>query len=198
MSVDADIAGHYAQGGVERAILDALVRMGKDPERLDAAELGPVDEFHLGGRPATAELAAQLELRPGMELLDIGSGLGGPARHIASAHGCRVTGIDLTEEYVAVARSLSRRTGLDGQVRFEQGSALALPFADAGFDGAYMIHVGMNIADKPALMRGVARVLRPGGFFAIYDVMRVGPGELAFPVPWASQPATSFVETPEA
>ncbi|MCW3476020.1 class I SAM-dependent methyltransferase [Limobrevibacterium gyesilva] len=193
MTIEHDVAGHYAHGGLEQAILEALVGQGKDPDRLDPADLAPVDEFHIGGRQATADLAAQLALAPGRHLLDIGSGIGGAARYFALAHDCRVTGIDLTEEYVAVARSLARRTGLGGKVRFQQGSALDLPFPDASFDGAYMLHVGMNIADKPALFAGVRRVLRPGGFLAVYDVMRVGEGALDFPVPWASRPETSFV-----
>jgi SAM-dependent methyltransferase len=128
-----------------------------------------------------------------MHLLDIGCGIGGAASLFASEHRCRVTGIDLTSEFVQVAASLARRAGLAELVSYRQGSALSLPFEPGSFDGAYMIHVGMNIADKSRLFAEARRVLRPGGVFGIYDVMRTGEGELRFPVPWASHPETSFV-----
>ena len=163
---------------------------------LTPADLAPVDEFHIGGGEATAALFAPLGLRAGMRWLDIGSGLGGAARHLASAYGCIVSGIDLTPEYVEVAGDLARRVGLQGRVDFRQGSALALPFPDDSFEGASLLHVGMNIPDKTALSAGVRRVLRPGGIFAIYDVMCLADGDLAFPLPWAAGPATSFVATP--
>jgi SAM-dependent methyltransferase len=198
MNLEGDVAGHYAHGALAQAIRQALVAAGKDPDRLTPADLAPVDEFHIGGGEATAALFAPLGLRAGMRWLDIGSGLGGPARHLASAYGCIVSGIDLTPEYVEVARDLARRVGLQGRVDFRQGSALALPFEDASFEGASLLHVGMNIPDKPALSAGVRRVLRPGGIFAIYDVMRLADGDLAFPLPWAAGPATSFVATPAA
>jgi len=193
MTVEQTVAEHYTHGSLGAAILDGLRRSGKDPDRLDPDDLAVADEFHIGGRQATVEFADQLGLRPGMELLDIGSGIGGPARYFAHHRKCRVTGIDLTDEYVHVAADLSQRVGLAGDLTFVQGSALALPFPPARFDGAYMLHVGMNIGDKAMLFAQVKRVLRPGATFGIYDVMRIGPGDLAFPVPWALTPATSFV-----
>lgn len=126
---------------------------------------------------------------------EIGAGIGGPARYFARHHGCRVTGIDLTEEFVAVARGLTARLGMGEQVRFEQGSALNMPFAAASFDVPTLLHVGMNIADKARLFSEVRRVLKPGARFGIYDQMREAAGDLAFPVPWATGPETSFVET---
>jgi SAM-dependent methyltransferase len=199
MDTEARVAGHYTRGGgLEAAILRALADAGKDLERLAPEDLAPLEEFHTGGRQATIDLAARMGLRLGMHLLDVGCGIGGSARHLARAHGCRVTGIDLTEEYVAVAEALTRRVGLHGAISFRRGSALALPFADASFDGAYMLHVGMNVPDKGALFAGVRRVLRPGGVFAVYDIMRLKPGALDFPLPWASAPEVSFVEEPAA
>jgi SAM-dependent methyltransferase len=198
MSIDRSIAQHYAHGDLERAILDALIAMGKDPDRLAIEDLAPVDEFHIGGRAATAEFFEKLGLKAGMHVLDIGSGLGGPARFAARALGCQVTGIDLTPEYVEVANALARRVGLDKQVRYVRGSAVDLPFPDASFDAAYMLHVGMNIEDKAKLMGEVRRVLKAGAPFGIYDVMRTGDGDLAFPVPWARSLKTSFVVRPGA
>jgi SAM-dependent methyltransferase len=195
MNIETDVAGHYTEGTLEQRILAALRQAGKDPDRLGPDDLAPVDEFHHGGRAATAAFAPRLNLRPGMLLLEIGSGIGGPARYFARHHGCQVTGIDLTEEFVAVARTLTSRLGMDGQIGFEQGSALSMPFAAASFDVATLLHVGMNIADKDRLFREVRRVVKPAGIFGIYDQMREADGELAFPVPWASVPQTSFVET---
>jgi len=193
MTIEQTVAQHYTHGSLEAAILDGLRRSGKDADRLDPDDLAPADEFHIGGRQATMEFADQLGLRPGMELLDIGSGIGGPARYFAHHRKCRVTGIDLTDEYVRVAGALSQRAGLAGNLKFVQGSALALPFPPGSFDVAYMLHVGMNIADKATLFGQVKRVLKPGGTFGVYDVMRIGSGDLAYPVPWARTAESSFV-----
>lgn len=195
MSTEHSVARHYHHGSLEQAILDGLVAAGKNPDQLSPKDLAPVDEFHIGGRQATVDFAASFAPRAGMHLIDIGSGLGGPSRYFAQHHGCRVTGIDLSDEYVQVATSLARRTGLDGLVSYRQASALALPFADASFDGGYMFHVGMNIADKAKLFAEVRRVLKPDAIFGVFDVMREGEGELRFPVPWSSNPETSFLET---
>jgi ubiquinone/menaquinone biosynthesis C-methylase UbiE len=193
MTVEQTVAQHYTHGALEAAIIEALRKSGKDPERLEPDDLATGDEFHVGGREATVAFAEQLPLRPGLRLLDVGSGIGGPARFFAHHQKCHVTGIDLTDEFVRVARGLSQRVGLADKVTFVQGSALELPFPAASFDGAYMLHVGMNVGDKAALFAQVKRVLKPEGFFGIYDVMRIGPGEIVFPVPWAATGATSFV-----
>lgn len=195
MEIEHIVNEHYTHGSLERAILDALAASGKDPDRLTPADLAPVDEFHVGGRQATADLGAELGVEPGWRLLDIGSGLGGASRYFAQEFQCSVTGIDLTDEYVRTAQSLARRVGLEKLVAYQQGNALVLPFAPASFDGAYMLHVGMNIEDKAKLFASVRHVLKPGGVFGIYDVMRTGEGDLSFPVPWASSPETSFVKS---
>ena len=184
---------HYAHGSLEQAILDALAAAGKDVNRLSPKDLAPVDEFHIGGRQATIAFAEQFGPQPGMRLLDIGCGLGGAARYFASEHGCRVTGIEMSAEYVAVANALATRVGLDKQVSCQQGSALELPFAAGSFDGVYMFHVGMNIENKSRLFAEVRRVLPPSGLFGIYDVMRLAAGDLSYPVPWASSSEASFV-----
>jgi ubiquinone/menaquinone biosynthesis C-methylase UbiE len=192
-SVEERVARHYAQSGLERTIVEALAASGADPARLAPADLAPVDEFHIGGRQATIDFAGQLDFPTGSSLLDIGSGLGGASRYFAGERGCRVTGIDLTAEYVTLAAALAARVGLAERVSYRQGSALALPFPAGSFDGAYMLHVGMNIEDKARLFAEVRRVLKPGGVFGVYDVMREREGQLSFPVPWAVAAETSFV-----
>jgi ubiquinone/menaquinone biosynthesis C-methylase UbiE len=194
-SIEHRVAQNYARSDLERIILDAVAASGKDIERLATGDLSPVDEFHTGGRQATAELAAQVGFKPNMHVLDVGCGIGGPSRYFAEMHGCHVTGVDLTDDYVRTANALARRVGLAGRVVYRQASALALPFEPGTFDGAYMIHVGMNIKDKPALFAEVHRVLKTGGLFAIYDAMRTGEDKLTFPVHWAATPETSFVDS---
>jgi ubiquinone/menaquinone biosynthesis C-methylase UbiE len=198
MSSEAKVAGHYTRGRLEETILQAVARMGLDPDRLNARDLVPVDEFHVGGLDATRELAAQMELAPGLQILDVGSGIGGPARYFAAEHHCKVTGVDITEEFVQVARSLTRRTKLDHLVEFVQGSALDLKFNPESFDLAYMIHVGMNIDDKASVFREVRRVLKPDGKFTIFDFLRTGDAPITYPVPWASSQETSFVVRPSS
>ncbi len=196
MTIEQQVADHYGRRGLESAILEALAKSGKDPEHLTPLDLAGADEFHLGWRPATVELARDLELAAGDHVLDIGSGIGGPARYVAEAHGCKVTGIDLTDDFVQTANGLTRRCGLSDKVDFRQASALALPFDDASFDAATLIHVGMNIADKAGLFAEARRVLKAGGRFGIYDIMRLGEGDIPYPMPWAETAATSFVEDP--
>ncbi|MFO1105200.1 MAG: methyltransferase domain-containing protein [Amaricoccus sp.] len=193
--IEAGVKANYTARSFLDAVLDAVRAAGGDPDALRPEDLVPLDSLHVGGARATSDLVAGLDLAPGMQVLDIGCGIGGPARQIAQRYGVEVTGIDLTADLVAAAEELSRRAGVGG-VRFLEASALALPFEDASFDRALLIHVGMNIADKATLFAEAARVLRPGGLFAVYEEMRVGPGDLPFPMPWAGVPEISFVETP--
>ncbi len=198
MEIEQAVARHYAHGSLEQSILKALAAAGKDVNQLAPKDLAPADEFHIGGRQATIAFAEQFAPRPGMRLLDIGCGLGGAARYFASEHGCQVTGIELSGEYVDVANALAARVGLGDRVSCQQGSALALPFEPGSFDGAYMFHVGMNIEDKAKLFREVRRVLTPAGAFGIYDVMRLAAGDLHYPVPWSSSAEVSFVADAES
>jgi SAM-dependent methyltransferase len=196
--VERGVEQHYARGNLERVILDALAASGKDIDRLVPSDLSPVDEFHTGARQATIDLAERLDFHADMHILDVGCGIGGPSRYLAETPGCRVTGIDLTPSFVDTAAALARRVGLADRVQYRQASALELPFDAGTFDGAWMLHVGMNIEDKARLFREIRRVVARGGQFAIFDVMRIGGGELVFPLPWATSPQTSFVETPQA
>lgn len=196
--VEANVSRHYARRDLESIIIEALCASGLDPEALKPGDLAPVDEFHMGGRAATAVLAEALDLKSTARVLDIGCGLGGAARYFASQAGCRVTGIDLTPGYVEVAAALTRRVGLADLVDFRVASAVDLPFPAQCFDAASLIHVGMNVPDKARICSEAARVLRPGGRFAIYDVMKVGAGDISYPTAWAAGAETSFLAGPGA
>ena len=191
---EAHVAGHYGINNLFDLIVDGLVKSGVDADRIEAAHLKPVDEFHIGGLAATKAFMDPLAIGPETQVLDIGSGLGGSARFIAGEYGAPVTGIDLTPEFVETARKLSDLVGLE--TTFVTGSALDLPFDDASFDLATLFHVGMNLPDKPRLFEQAARVLRDGGRFAVYDVMQFG-AHPAFPLPWSGTPEGSFLATPE-
>lgn len=194
MVEEGRIAGHYGHRGLQEAIADALSVAGKSLTEAKRDELAAVDEFHIGGRAATIALAEALAPQPGTRLLDIGCGLGGTARHFAAAHGCLVEGIDLSPDYVATATALSEATGLAERTRFHLGSAMSLPFPPGHFEAATLLHVGMNIPDKAALFAGIRRVLRDGGLLGIYDVMRLAPGELPYPLPWAADCGMDFAQ----
>ena len=194
MTLETDVAAHYTSGTLLQQIRDGLAAMGVDPDRPAPEDLKPVDEFHVGGLQATEDLIAQVAFGPGMHVLDIGSGLGGTARYVAGRTGAKVSGIDLTPEFVDVARALSAAVGLDGRTGFQTGSATDLPFPDGQFDAAIMLHVGMNVPDKGRVMAEAARVLKPGAVFAVYEMMRTGDGEVAYPVPWAEVAGHSFLE----
>jgi SAM-dependent methyltransferase len=194
---EEDVARHYAASDLMGRIVAALRQAGVDPERPTAADLAPLDEFHIGGAAATEAFAAKLPFRAGDRLLDVGSGLGGPARFLARRFGAHVTGIDLTREYVEVARRLSELTGQADRTVFDVGSALAMPYGDRSFDGAITIHVAMNIQDRERLYAEIGRVLHPGALFGLYDVMKgSASAPLDYPVPWAMTSETSRVTTP--
>lgn len=180
-----NVAQHYTSGSLIDKIQTGLDRM-QATMPLDPDILAPVDEFHIGGRQATVPFMAQLNLTASDRVLDLGCGLGGPARYVAQTFGAQVDGIDLTQEFVDAGQQLSGLSGLQDRVTLRQGSILDLPYPDNSFDAAYLIHVGMNIADKALLMSEAARVLRPGGRFGIYDVMLVGDPDVQYPVPWAA------------
>ena len=189
------IVSHYENVDLYQRITDALQSAGKNLDAITVEDLVEVDEFHIGGIQATNDLLDQLDIGPETRVLDIGSGLGGPARHISSRYGAKLTGIDLTPEFVETATRLTDLCKLD--INFHVGSALDIPLEDGGFDLATLIHVGMNLPDKATLFTETARVLRPEGVFAVYDVMSIAKNHPNFPVPWASTKAGSFLEPPE-
>jgi ubiquinone/menaquinone biosynthesis C-methylase UbiE len=192
------VAQHYGKGGLLDRILGALAQAGIDIDHLTIDDLAPVDEFHSRRRLATQELAAMMAPSATDHVVDIGSGLGGPSRYLAATYGCRVSGVDLTPEFVETAIALTARVGLSDRVNFRVGSALDLPFPDASFACAWSQNVAMNIADRTRYYAEMHRVLRPGGRLAIQDVAMGNGAALEFPVMWADQPEISFLRTPEA
>ncbi len=195
MSCDKAISEPYTHGKLLRAIEASITKLGKTVDSVTIEDLAPVDEFHIGGRRATENLLDQLSFSEQDHILDVGCGLGGASRFVAYKYNSHVTGIDLTQEYIDVGKVLCAWVGLDKQITLHQGSALSMPFENETFDGALMLHVGMNIDDKVKLFTEVYRLLRPGACFAVYDVMEINDGELIYPVPWATEKSTSKMAT---
>ena len=192
----AGVEQHYGSDDITGRVLKALADGGMDTAHLTPQMLYTFDQFHGRGLVATEEHAAKLNLKPSSHVLDVGSGIGGPARYMATKYGCNVTGIDLTEEFVEAARDLTARCRLTDKIDFRQDNALALPFADRSFDAATCFNVTMNIEDKAQVLREIARVLKPGARLA-YSEQGLGPkGDPVFPLPWARKPEVSFLVTP--
>jgi SAM-dependent methyltransferase len=196
MSEVGEIVRHYGQGDISARLQEALKGAGLGEGRLLPSDLAPLDQFHTRGLAATVELAQALDIRPDAEVVDVGSGLGGPSRYLAATFDCRVHGIDLSPAFVAAAAYLAERVGLAGKVTYDCGDAQAMPYESGRFDLAWTQHVAMNIADRARLYGEVHRVLRPGGRFAIYDVVAGQGGPVHFPVPWSRDPTTSFLVAP--
>jgi ubiquinone/menaquinone biosynthesis C-methylase UbiE len=191
------VSQHYTRRDLGRVILDGLRAAGKNVETLTLDDLAPVDHFHTRGKAATLELAGLAELRRDQRVLDVGGGLGGPARVLAAEIGCRVTVLDLTEEFCRVGEELTQRTRLGGRVEFRHGDALSVPFADGAFDVAWTQHATMNIADKARLYGELGRVVRPGGRLAMHEIMAGPQQPIHFPAHWARDPTISHLWAPE-
>ena len=185
------------RGSLLSRLNTALIEDGVDPDHPSMEALAPYDQFHGRGLEATLAIAGLMQAGPADHILDIGSGIGGPARYFANRFGCRVTGIDLTPEFCEVARHLTRLLDFEDSVTFEVGDALAMPFGDASFDGACSMNVSMNIADKGAFYREIHRVLKPGAWLVLSEVAKGEGGEPDYPTPWARSARTSFLSTPE-
>lgn len=195
--VNEAVQTHYTRADVGDVILAALAKAGRDVNHLTPEDLAPIDEFHIRGRAATLELARAAGLDATKRVLDVGCGVGGTSRCLAKEFGCRVTGIDLTDEYCRAAAMLSARIGLAHLTDYRQGDATQLPFDDQAFDVVWTEHAAMNIAAKDRLYAEMHRVLKPGGTLAIYDVLAGPTTPVLFPVPWARTPDTSFLVRPD-
>lgn len=195
--INKAVQTHYTRSDLGDVILTALEKAGKDVNRLTPEDLEPIDQFHIRGWTATLELARTAGLDASKHVLDVGSGVGGTSRCLAKEFGCRVTGIDLTDEYCRAATMLSAKTGLAHLVEYRQGDATKLPFDDGVFDVVWTEHMAMNIPDKTKLYKEMHRVLKPGGTLAIYDVLAGPSGPVLFPVPWARTPDVSFLVSPD-
>ena len=191
------VTTHYTRGDLLTRIQAALGQLGKDPDTVTIDDLGPVDEFHVGGRLATQQFLDRLDIAPNQHVLDVGCGLGGASRFAANRYGCGVSGVDLTSEYVTVGNTINQWVGLEEKITLREGDALAMPFESEAFDRAYLMHVGMNISDKERLARELYRLVKSGGKVGIYDIMRMGDGELEFPLPWATSSEGSALATPD-
>ena len=197
MNTDLDVSRHYSRGNLRDRLDAALADDGIDPRHPSMEALAPYDQFHGRGLEATVEIADRLRIDASDRILDIGSGIGGPARYFAHRFGCEVTGIDLTAEFCEVARDLTRALGLEERVKFELGNALAMPFANDGFEGAYSMNVSMNIADKRAFYREIHRVLKSRGWLVLSELAKGSGGDPDYPTPWADSAHTSFLAAPE-
>jgi SAM-dependent methyltransferase len=195
---DNPVETHYTSADLGKTILAALKEAGKDIDHLTPDDLAPVDEFHGGQRPATVRLAELVGFTGTERVLDVGSGLGGPSRYLAWRYGCRVSGLDLTAEFVRVAGMLAQMTGLTDRVDYRQGNALDLPFDDMSFDVVWSQNAAMNIADRGRLYREMRRVLKPGGRLALQEVAAGPGGAPHYPVQWAREPSISFLYSQEA
>ena len=195
----------YGSAELYGNILKGLRAAGLDPGSADikSDDLKAVDEFHIGGVVATEHLVSQLNLDESARVVDLGSGLGGTARYICSHYPqVSVTGIDITPQFVETARKLTNLVSMneDGRINFVEGSVMNLSEVEASFDAATMLHVGMNIEQKAQIFKSAFSALKPGGKFAIYDVMlepRADKADLRYPLPWAAHEDTSFVGTKE-
>jgi ubiquinone/menaquinone biosynthesis C-methylase UbiE len=196
MESKGTIADHWGKGDVYTLIMSALEKAGKSPVALTVEDLAPIDHFHARGFPATVDLADRLPIKPDHHILDIGCGIGGPARYIAARFQCRVSGIDITPAFVEAANRLTSLLGMENQVTIEQGDGQRLPYRDGVFDGAYTQHVTMNVADRTRFFGEAYRVLKPGAFFALTE-HGLGPtGNPHFPVPWSMDGSGSFLASP--
>ncbi len=197
MSVDKQISAHYTHGELLQAIENGLEKLGLTPSTVSIDDLAPVDEFHIGGRQASEEFLDQLSFSENSHVLDIGCGIGGASRLVASRYQCKVTGIDLTLEYIETGKVICSWLGLNKLISLYQGSAIDMPFDNNDFNGAFMMHVGMNIENKIKLFKDVFRVLTPNAVFGVYDVMKSNIDELEYPVPWATTVNESKLASPE-
>lgn len=196
--IDTRIDSQYRTGLSRLNIEQALVAAGKNLDDLQAADLGPLEDFHTMGRIATSELVDLLGITPDDVVLDAGSGIGGTARYVADRCRCKVAAVDLTEEYCETSRWLNGLVRLDDRISVRRADVTDLPFPDATFNVVLSQHVQMNVAEKTRLYREARRVLVSGGRLALWDIASDDSSELDYPLPWADQPGFSHLATSDA
>ncbi len=194
--IEKAVVQHYGGGSLLSRIMEGLVASGADLNNLQPDDLSSIDEFHIGGRKATVQAIEKMALQNHHHVLDVGCGIGGTARYIASQKNCTVSAIDLTPEYIEIAKTLTELTRLKDKINFDVASALNMPFSDETFDVAMTLHVAMNISKREELYKEIARVLKPGATLYIFDVMKKNDVDLHFPVPWANTEKASHLTTP--
>jgi SAM-dependent methyltransferase len=196
MSTAKSIAEHWGTRDFYALITSELSKLGKPLDNVTVQDLSPVDHFHARGFPATQELADRLPIQPGQHILDIGCGLGGPARYIAKRFQCKVSGIDITPAFVEAGNKLTALVRMEAQVKIELGDGQSLPYEASSFNGAYSQHVTMNVPDRPKFFAEAWRVLKPGAFFALTE-HGLGPtGQPHYPVPWSADGSGAYLVTP--
>jgi len=191
------IHGYYSPNDLYNKIIEGLEKLGTDLSKVTLNDLQPVDEFHIRGDTATKELIELSGFTPDQHILDVGCGIGGSTRRLSSETGCRVTGIDLSDEYIVTAQRLTQLLNMQERVSFEAASALALPFDDNSFDGVWSLQMNMNVDDKLSWLEETCRVLKPGGRAVLYEVCGNKNAPQHFPVPWAQDSSMSFLVPPE-
>lgn len=198
MSDTRVITSHYETGGLGDRILAGLRASGKNPDAgVSIDDLVAVDHYHSCGKDATLDVLKLADIPKGAKVLDVGGGIGGPARLVAKTADAQVTVVDLTDEYVKVGELLTQITKLSDRVKFIHASALEMPVPDGSFDVAWLQHSTMNIPDKKRLFAEIRRVVRPGGKVVMHEIMKGPSGDPHYPITWASHPSASFVNTPE-
>ena len=191
-SLNQNIENHYLKEGLYEDIINRLKEQNIDLDNVKRSDIAGADEFHVRGATVSKELANSIDLN-GLNVLDVGCGLGGPCRMLADEYNCQTTGIDLSNEYIRTANKLSELINLNNKTTFVQGDAAELPFDDNNFDVVWTQHVQMNIPDKKKFYSEINRVLKPGGYFLFYDILKKGDGEVNYPMPWASTSDMSFL-----
>lgn len=191
-NLNQNIENHYLKEELYEDIVNRLIEQEIDINEVKRSDIAGADEFHVRGAAVSKELAESINLE-GVTVLDVGCGLGGPCRMLADEYNCQATGIDLSNEYIRTAKKLSKLVKLDSKTSFVQGDATSLPFGDNMFDVVWTQHVQMNIPDKEKLYSEISRVLKPGGHFLYYDILKKEEGEVNYPMPWASTSDMSFL-----
>ncbi len=188
------IETQYVCTNLYKDIVVRLEEQNIDLNQVTRAHIAGVDEFHVRGVQVTKELVQEIDFQ-NLNVLDVGCGLGGPARMLADEFNCTVSGIDMSHDFIDAAQKLSALVKTNGSTEFVQGDALDLPYSDNCFDVVWTQHVQMNIEDKTKFYQEIDRVLKPGGSFIYYDIFRIGDNNINFPVPWADRDEVSFLGT---